>query len=371
MKTAIVFSLDKVFLQEWGCYGGTTGKTPCLDSFACESTVFDLHFAENTDPQAIGNAWWSGRYQFPRVDDNQDVNQETFADLMRTNGVTTTLIDEEAKNLSEISGVVDSAIHEIENQREKETQAGKQRELIWLKAKGIDPDSIPPNEVISDLAEELSEENAAIQETVEQPSELELIDREFGRLWESLQQLANRDDELLVIVTAAEGISTDGQPHLPDEFRRLGEETVHTPLIVFSSDGESATRCRALSQPVDLLPTLLDWFSQPALEKMDGRSLLPWVRGEKDEDVANVERPVVFFGMENSATGIRTQDDLLLATLEAVQATESHGELNEDSVMLFVKPDDSREIHNVAPQNPDRTSDLLSQLRVFLDSQNL
>ena len=45
-----------------GCYGNAWINTPCLNTFAAESVVFDQHYSDCPSPAGAWLAWRTGRY---------------------------------------------------------------------------------------------------------------------------------------------------------------------------------------------------------------------------------------------------------------------------------------------------------------------
>jgi arylsulfatase A-like enzyme len=107
------------------------------------------------------------------------------------------------------------------------------------------------------------------------------IDDHLGRLWEALEALGRFGDTMIVF-------TSDHGDYLGDHW--LGEkEHFHdviqrVPLIVYDPDpAADATRGRTETrfvESIDLLPTFLEVLGLPeATERVEGRSLLPLLRG--------------------------------------------------------------------------------------------
>jgi arylsulfatase A-like enzyme len=328
MKTAVVIAFERLPLRQLGCYGRIPSLTPRLDRFAAESVVFDWHFAENVDGDAANHAWWTGRYQFPIPPAEQQQRPQTLLDALAAAGI-------------EIGGIEGGSRRSEGGGRK--AGVGKSLEILH-----------PPT---SDLRSPTSN--------------LRAIDEALGHLIESLQaRQRSTGDELLIVVTAATGAraaGSDANP-LPQDVRQIAECSVHTPLIVHSSNGDGGLRQSSLVQSVDLAPTLLEWFGLcGAGLPFEGRSLLPLLR----HDAVAPGRESVFYGDGLRCCGIRTREFRLLAPRAALETEPGVSEVPSErdvpsGVRLFVNPDDPWEVHDVAEQEPETAARLLTRLREFL-----
>jgi len=102
---------------------------------------------------------------------------------------------------------------------------------------------------------------------------VEMCDRWFGHLMETLR-VSGRLQDSLVVVTADHGHSIwdrrgfIGKRHYPSD-----PETFHLPLMLRHPDGLGAgTVCDAFVQAHDIAPTVLEAAGVQALQPMDGRS---------------------------------------------------------------------------------------------------
>jgi len=105
------------------------------------------------------------------------------------------------------------------------------------------------------------------------------VDHHIGRLLDWLDETGQAENTL-VIVTGDHG-------EMLGDKRMWGKDSVfepayHCPLIVRDPRNREAAgrRVTALTESVDVTPTILDWIGRPVPPAMDGRSLLPWLRGE-------------------------------------------------------------------------------------------
>lgn len=108
---------------------------------------------------------------------------------------------------------------------------------------------------------------------------IKLIDDRVGDMLDCLDESGQRDDTL-VVFTSDHG-ETLGDHGLIQKGCRFYEGLVRVPLI-FSLPGRvlSNLRCDALVELLDLAPTFLELAGVDVPERMQGKSLLPILRGE-------------------------------------------------------------------------------------------
>jgi arylsulfatase A-like enzyme len=121
-------------------------------------------------------------------------------------------------------------------------------------------------------------------------AEVERIDRNVARLLEGARAAAGRRP--LAIVVAADHGEALGDHGEATHGHRLHGATLRVPLLV-SHPRVPPGRCGQLASLVDLLPTLLEGFGLDGAEQLQGRSLLPWLTGERRRDDL-APRTVVF-----------------------------------------------------------------------------
>jgi len=125
------------------------------------------------------------------------------------------------------------------------------------------------------------------QPTRSQSDHVEYIDRNLGQLLKALKD-NNLTNDTLLIFTAAHGFSSARQDDNSNSGQLRGHstnESVHVPFIVqapFLSKEERVTR--DLVDFTDVFPTLVEISKTtlPAALKLDGRSLLPSLKGDED-----------------------------------------------------------------------------------------
>ncbi|MCB2135456.1 MAG: alkaline phosphatase family protein [Rhodobacteraceae bacterium] len=107
------------------------------------------------------------------------------------------------------------------------------------------------------------------------------VDHHIGRLLDWLDA-TGQTERTLVVLTADHG-------EMLGEKRMWGKESVfdpafRIPLIIRDPRACKAAHLTAMTESVDIAPTILDWIGRSAPEAMDGRSLLPLVHGGHPAD---------------------------------------------------------------------------------------
>jgi arylsulfatase A-like enzyme len=106
------------------------------------------------------------------------------------------------------------------------------------------------------------------------------IDREVGRILQTLNEL--KIAENTVVIFTSDNGDFLGERGMADKWL-MYEESIRVPLIVFDPrlpEGRRAQKVDAMSLNIDLAPTILDLCGVEAPKSMQGRSVLPLVRGE-------------------------------------------------------------------------------------------
>ena len=106
------------------------------------------------------------------------------------------------------------------------------------------------------------------------------VDDAIGRVLTALRDTGQAEDTL-VIFTADHGEQLGDHGLLG----KLGwfDQSYHLPLIIRDPAAPGPRRVEALTEAVDLMPTILDWVGAPIPRACDGVSLAPWLRGETPE----------------------------------------------------------------------------------------
>jgi len=104
------------------------------------------------------------------------------------------------------------------------------------------------------------------------------IDREVGRMMESLTELGLRDNTI-IIFTSDNGFFL-GERGMADKWL-MYEESIRVPILICDPREHKARTIDALTLNIDLAPTILDLAGVTIPKEMQGRSLVPFVQGRR------------------------------------------------------------------------------------------
>lgn len=181
------------------------------------------------------------------------------------------------------------------------------------------------------------------------------LDAELGWLFEELYT-RGLDQTASWLVTSDFGYPLGEHGQLGVHRPWLHEELVHLPLILrFPGAAEAGRRVPALTQPADLMPTLLELLGADLPTALHGHSLLPLARGQ----VGSV-RAFACSGLELAGAAefaLRTDEWALLLP------TKPYPDDPPREAMLFEKPDDQWEVNDLRARHTERAEELELLLR--------
>ena len=142
---------------------------------------------------------------------------------------------------------------------------------------------------------------------------IELIDENVGRLLKNLEETGQRENTIVIFFSDhGEALGDHG---LRKKGCRFYEGLVRVPLIIsWPGRFQEGLRSDALVELTDIAPTLLEVAGLEIPARMQGRSLLPILKGEEDPHFHRESVRCEFFGALGSeyATMIRTRDHKLV-----------------------------------------------------------
>jgi len=393
-----------------GCYGNGWIDTPALDRLAAEGVVFDQHFADAASPEGARAAWRSGNYDLPAPSPLQGKEKSDLLKHLTENGISCCLIVDESHPLppdflqgwSDVQRVTSSdddtpleaALAAAEAHLKKE--GGQPGWLLWVELAPLLPpwdtpvdfqepyfsddpleeDSDVPLDEDEEIQEEDEEEELLTPLEDPEPGPIDpddddlylrlqttygaavtYLDAGIAQLLETLDDL-ELADETVVIVLSDCGQAL-GEHGLIGPVRPwLHEEIVHLPLLVrLPGLAEAGRRVQALTQAVDLAPTLVEVFGLSPLP-CHGRSLVPLWRGEAEQVRAYI------------CAGVQVDEGIewCLRTTEwaFLLPVQPHPDDAGRTSQLYVKPDDRWEVNNVVQHHLEWSEALEQTLRAFV-----
>ncbi|MGB7242530.1 MAG: sulfatase-like hydrolase/transferase [Sulfitobacter sp.] len=192
------------------------------------------------------------------------------------------------------------------------------------------------------------------------------VDQHIGRVIQFLKD-SGQYDHTMIVLTADHG------EMLGDRYAwgkmSVFDAAYQTPLIIRMPGAQNAgQQVRAITESIDISPTILNWIGQDAPNSMDGKSLLPFLNGETPADWRDYSFSELDFG------GVPTPSDWQKA-LGTTPSDSCLGILREDRFslvefaadlppLLFDK-NGMGELADVS-QNPDYAADLARLTRKML-----
>jgi arylsulfatase A-like enzyme len=393
---ALVIVVRGLHLGYVGCYGNEWLDTPTLDGLAAEGVVFDQHHADRPDAPGAAHAWRSGRHGFPPEDGSPPPDADLVS-LLRAAGVGLALVHDDsrpgaagfAEGWEDVTPVgtgrgegtpLERALEAVPAALDRLARFAQS--LLWVELATL----LPPWDVPAQDLERYCQKPAAEDEDDEDEDEPESVeplpdpavgpldpaddvmflrlqrtyagvvgclDAALGRLFDQLRERGLLED-LLVVLTTDHGLPLGEHGVVGLSRPWLHDELIHLPLLIRLPGGaEAGRRISALTESVDLMPTLLDAFGLP-FPVVHGRSLLPLCRA--------AAQPVRAY----ACAGLRLGDEVVWALRTPAWAFLLPTEPR--LPQLYVKPDDRWEVNNVLQHHLELTEHLEQVLRGFVEA---
>jgi arylsulfatase A-like enzyme len=382
----LVLNVPALHAGYLGCYGNEWIETPQLDRLAAQGVLFDQHYADSPDAAGEQRSSWTGRYHFPASGKAPDPAAKQASSLPR-------LLQDQGIGFAVVGGPGAGLLPgDAETTDGKETErrclavleqmATREHGVVWVDW----PSLAPPWEVPEDslaryfaagAEEEEAEPLAPWTDPPTGPLELSddtalerlqntyaaavtAFDARLGALLDELEERGLGGD-LLLCITSDRGLALGEHGVVGDGRPWLHEEVMHLPLLVrLPGGGEAGRRVFALTQPVDLLPTVLEALGVPLPAEVHGRSLWPLLRGEAEQ-----VRAYACAGRDLGETAewaLRTPEWGFIRTEGGATAGPLRGP------QLYVKPDDRWEVNNVLQHHLDLADHFEQVLRGFVEA---
>jgi arylsulfatase A-like enzyme len=351
-----------------GCYGNEWLATPALDRLAAEGVVFDQHYAAQPERAAARQVLRTGRYLLPRpgieLPDRLAHRVDLF-EYLQASGVNTVTIEQPTgpgsadggRSLTKMAELIVRAVR---------AWPAQSHGLIYVECPALLPpwqiaeEFLPSDAADDDEDAELDANDRHILDRQRQyAAAITQFDCWLGQLLAELE----RDgmlEELHCLLTSDHGQLLMEQRAAAAAGWSAHEEIIHIPLIVrLPGKVEAGGRVAALTQTVDLFPTLCEWFGVPT-PPVHGHSLLPLLQGktERIRAYAVAGAPLV----DSVEWALRTPEWGLIIPArpkEAGQQIQSR---------LYVKPDDRWEVNDLCQHHQEWAERLEQTLQAFIQA---
>lgn len=294
----LLISIDTLRADHLGAYGYARPTSRCIDEFAKSAVLFEqAHSSASwTLPSltSLMTSMYSSTHGCWKIDSRLDPSFHTLAELLRNFGYDTAMVASHTF-LSSRYGLqkgfthVDSKILQTDPIKNITSPAITEKGIEWLRAKAAVHDGIPwclwlhyfdPHDDYLPHAG-FSEQFGTTEEMDLYDGEIAFTDHHVGAVLDELSRLHLSDDTIVVLV------ADHGEEFLEHGNMRHGstlyEEVIRVPLIV-RVPGLAPRRIAPVVPTVDVMPTLLELAGTKASFAIEGRSLLPLMRGENDAE---------------------------------------------------------------------------------------
>jgi arylsulfatase A-like enzyme len=395
----IVLVLRGLHLGYVGCYGNGWIDTPGFDRLAAEGIVFDQHFADCPEGAAARRAWWTGFWPSPAL--QSEIPMPDLLECLHRNGVRAGLVLDASHLLSAAFDDRWDVVRSVAQLDEMESPLNRilasarldtdeltegDNWMLWIDSGILLPpwnvpaehlDAYFPPPVSDDEAEPGEAEVDSLEPLLDPVPGLlpEPADSSFLRLQSTYAGVVTYADKIvdglldelhdrglsegtMLIVMADHGQALGEHGIVGAHRPWLHDELIHVPLIMRLPGAAAAgRRIAALTQSVDVFPTLLDCLGIAA-PPSHGYSLLPVARGELEAVRSHVCCGLRLGDCEEWA--MRTTDWAFL--LPVVGPAEDALRTSQ----LYVKPDDRWEVNNVIQHHLELADRSEQTLRAFV-----
>lgn len=362
----IILSFDSLPLSLLGCYGNEWVLTPHLDQLAWDGATFDNCFATDVSLEGRQQAWWTGNAIDAEPKKRADAQTQFLFRFLET--LPTTLLSEPAsasatpkKKLVRPSKNIRSSPfkrllqHGLASAREMAERS--KSSLLWLKYDGLSEPFDPPREYLElylDEADELPDDQRSF-DLIRAAAEVSYIDHLFGYFRKQIEEL-HGGLKPIWILTAATSRPVGFEPAEQKALHRMAEGYIHTPLLI--SHSSPGARRHQLVQTIDLLPTLCDLLNVNWDLPLEGKSLVPLLN---DASLPGREQLILYESGQPKAVRSRSEFLVTRAADDRDRALIGEDRFGQD-ILLYRKPEDRWEEHDVSRMEPDLTAKLLQQI---------
>ncbi len=344
----VIITVDTVRADQVSLYGGKA-KMPALTKFARKATVFDRAYAPgNVTRRSIPTiaTGLSPRRIRGRVVGwalRLDPRHVLLAERFRAGGYETagffcceTHFDPDHK-LGLVRGIDHVVIDYLGASLTKKSVAwlrrrGKKKKPLFLWTHYIEPHN---------WARDIKSKDGATSKLDRYKQSLEATDAHLKEFIAGVQETLGPETIIVITSDHGEGLGEHGTKH---HSASLFDTELHVPLVI-AGPGIRAGRINQAVGLVDLAPTLLDLagFEAPGMPHMDGLSLAPELRGERDDKLGAGEAYSVMIA---DRSALEDQAALMSGRYKLVERPGSKYKLYDTSQ----DPKERKDIKAKAPQ---------------------
>ena len=188
-------------------------------------------------------------------------------------------------------------------------------------------------------------------------AEVAYLDYEIGCIFQHLETEGLLEDTMVVLF----GDHGENMTEHDAWFDHAGlyDSVTHVPLVMWAPGRIPAVASSAMVTLTDVMPTILEVLELPGADGIDGRSLLPLLRGET---AAHRDAVMLSEATWQAARGVRTPDWKYIRFLQ----TTIYGR---EGVELYDLADDPHEQVNVADLHPEVVAELGDRLDHWVSAQ--
>lgn len=299
--------IDTLRADHLSCYGYDRETSPNIDRFAEDNITFHNHYC--SIPFTPGSHWsnFTGRYPHNFGDSISLAAEGVMTDtpvmtlVLREHGYRTAafISNDMVKFLGGVFGHFERFNErQYRNKNDTGFYQTTNAAMEWLDENSGNPFFLfvhywDPHAEYNPISEvdlwsaglEGNQRKAALYD-----GEIRFVDTKVQMLLDKIEELG-LEDETIVVITADHGEAfgeNDGRDFLLQEesafytghFQGLFDTETHVPLVLRVPGVAGNRKVDAVTQSVDLLPTLLELLNIPNERTVDGRSLLPLINGQ-------------------------------------------------------------------------------------------
>lgn len=283
----IIWVADDQYLESVGCYGGNSEHTPNIDKLASEGMKFTRAYSTSSICTPARSSLYTGMYPIKNGShpNHSGLKKDipSMPNIMRDYGYKSALVGKEGvhkiptrpTNLFTWDVRIPHTKTTIKGAEHSAKAAKKHREMDYEKIEHFiidtkDPfclfvaSSLPHGPEFTTIENGMSGYEANNWYT----------DQQLGKYIEMLEKAGKKENTVIIFVS-------DNGSNTPRSKYTLFEPGVHVPMIItWPGQVEANSINDALVDFTDVMPTLIEIAGGEPAENMDGKSLLPLMKGE-------------------------------------------------------------------------------------------